>query len=251
MNTTRIKGDKSTATLRIGTSGFQYKHWKGVFYPEDIPQKRWFEHYAAHFDCVEINNTFYNLPEASTFDDWKQAAPAGFEYVLKYSRYGTHIKRLKDPDQHVDVFMERAERLGDRLGPILVQLPPNWHADAGRLDAFLQSTPAGRRWALEFRDPDWLRDEVFEVLTKHQAALVIHDQIDNHPRVRTAEWIYLRFHGVGDGGNYPHQALSAAARRIADDLAAGIEVYAFFNNDAHGYAVANAMDLRRYCSSRV
>ncbi len=240
---------KRKGTFRVGTSGWQYDHWKEVFYPDDLKKSEWFGYFARHFDTVEVNNTFYNLPKPGTFDDWLDAAPEGFTYVLKFSRYGSHIKRLKDPAGSIGTFLDRAGRLGEHLGPILVQLPPNWRADVERLDAFLDEAPKDRRWAVEFRDPDWLREEVFEVLRRHGAALCIHDMIADHPREITADWVYLRFHGDGGEGNwgdYPHQALSASARRIAGYLADGLDVWAFFNNDAHGYAVHNAMDLRRY-----
>jgi uncharacterized protein YecE (DUF72 family) len=234
------------AEVRIGTSGFQYDHWRGPFYPNDLPRRRWFEHYAERFNTVEINNTFYNLPKAETFDRWREQAPDGFLYVLKYSRYGTHIKRLKDPARHVDVFMERAARLEDHLGPILVQLPPNWHADVQRLAAFLDAVPREQRWAIELRDPDWLREEVYAVLGDHGAALCLHDMIDDHPRVVTAGFVYLRFHGDHYRGSYSPQALSGVARRIRGHLQDGRDVFAFFNNDEQAYAVENALDLRRY-----
>ena len=243
----------TTGTFRVGTSGYQYDHWQDVLYPEDVPKKRWFETYTETFDTVEINNTFYNLPKAETFDRWRERAPDGFLYVLKYSRYGTHMKRLKDPggpEGHVARFLERADRLGGLLGPVLVQLPPNWNADPERLDAFLDVAPDDHRWAVEFRDPDWFRDAVWEVLHRHDAALVIHDMLDDHPREVTADWVYLRFHGTADGmpygGNYSPQALSGAARRVQKHLAAGRDVFAFFNNDAEGHAVRDARNLRRY-----
>ncbi len=243
----------TTGTFRIGTSGYQYDHWQGVLYPEDVPKKRWFETYAETFNTVEINNTFYNLPKPETFDDWRERAPDGFLYVLKYSRYGTHMKRLKDPggpDGHVARFLDRADRLGDALGPILVQLPPNWGANPERLDAFLDVAPDDHRWAVEFRDPDWFRTEAWEVLRRHDAALVIHDMLEGHPRRVTADWVYLRFHGTADempyGGNYSPQALSGTARRVEKHLAAGRDVYAYFNNDAEGHAVRDALNLRRY-----
>ncbi|MFW6132533.1 MAG: DUF72 domain-containing protein [Planctomycetota bacterium] len=232
--------------LHVGTSGWQYRHWAGVFYPDDIPKKRWFEHYAATFDTVEINNTFYNLPKGETFDDWRRRAPEGFGFTLKFSRYGTHLKRLKDPSGTIGMFLDRAERLGEALGPILVQLPPNFNPDAERLAAFLDEAPRRHRWAVEFRNPDWLCERIYAVLRDHNAALVVHDLIDDHPHVATADWVYLRFHGAGDGGDYTPQALTASARRIKDHLSANRHVYAYFNNDAEGYAVANARDLRRY-----
>jgi uncharacterized protein YecE (DUF72 family) len=232
--------------LWIGTSGYQYDHWKGSFYPADLPKKQWFAHYAQHFDTVEINNTFYHLPEASTFDEWRDAAPGGFRYALKYSRYGSHMKRLKDPEGHIDMFMQRAERLGSLLGPILVQLPPRFRADPARLDAFLRAAPRTRQWVLEFRDRSWLCEEVYTVLETHQAALCIHDLLEDHPRRITAAFAYLRFHGVSYGGSYSPQFLTAEAQRIRGYLSQGLEVYAYFNNDAGGYAVRNALDLKRY-----
>jgi uncharacterized protein YecE (DUF72 family) len=131
--------------LWIGTSGYQYDDWRGRFYPEHLPKRQWFAHYAQHFDTVEINNTFYHLPGAGTFDEWRDAAPPGFRYALKYSRYGSHLKRLKEPEGHIGRFMAVAQRLGPLLGPILVQLPPHFNADAVRLDAFLRAAPHDRQ----------------------------------------------------------------------------------------------------------
>jgi uncharacterized protein YecE (DUF72 family) len=232
--------------LAVGTSGYQYDHWRGVFYPEGLPKDQWFAHYAEHFDTVEINNTFYHLPRAKTFDDWRRKAPGSFCYALKFSRYATHLKKLKDPEASVGLFMERAKRLGATLGPILVQLPPHWRADVDRLAAFLEAVPGDQRWAVEFRDPSWLCEAIYAVLRHHHAALCIHDLIPAHPRRLTADWVYLRFHGAGNGGDYSRQALAGAAQRIKRHLAEGRDVFAYFNNDAYGYAVSNAADLRRY-----
>jgi len=244
---------KRTGTFWIGTSGYQYDHWRGVLYPEGVPKRRWFDLYAEAFNTVEINNTFYHLPKAETFDAWRERAPAGFRYVLKYSRYGTHMRRLTGaggPDGHVARFLERADRLGPFLGPILVQLPPNWRANPERLDAFLSAAPDDHQWALEFRDPSWFSEEVWAVLRRYGAALVIHDMLEAHPREVTADWVYLRFHGTADempyGGNYSAQALSGVACRIKRHLAKGRDVYAYFNNDAGGCAVRDALRLRRY-----
>lgn len=238
---------KKIAEARIGTSGWQYDHWKGVFYPQDVRKKDWFKHYSASFDTVEVNNTFYHLPKALTFEHWREAAPKGFCYTLKFSRYGSHIKRLTEPKDTIGLFLERAEILGNLLGPILVQLPPHWPADVQRLADFLKATPRRRRWALEFRDPSWLSEEVFAVLRRHNAALCVHDLIPDHPHEVTADWVYFRFHGApAHDGNYSDAAMSAAAEEIRRHLAAGRDVYAYFNNDAHGYAVANAQTLRRF-----
>jgi uncharacterized protein YecE (DUF72 family) len=236
---------KGKGEFRVGTSGWQYEHWKGVFYPENLRRGDWFAHYAAHFDAVEINNTFYHLPAAGTFRSWRRAGPKGFCYALKFSRYGSHLKKLKAPAESIGKFLERAELLGDLLGPILVQLPPHWRKDPARLEEFLAAAPGRHRWAVEFRDPSWLCEEVFEMLHDHHAALCIHDLIAEHPYEITADWVYFRFHGASCGGNYPHQALSAFGRRIRGHLADGLDVHAYFNNDVHGYAVANARTLRR------
>jgi uncharacterized protein YecE (DUF72 family) len=228
-----------------------YDHWRGVFYPHAAPKHTWFEFYAQHFDTVEINNTFYSLPTPATFDAWRRRAPAGFCYALKFSRYGTHLKRLRQPRAAIDAFLPPARRLQDMLGPILLQLPPRWRADAQRLHDFLQQAPRRHRWAVEFRDRSWLCDEVYAVLRAHNAALCIHDLIEEHPRVRTADWVYLRFHGRHDGGSYTPQRLAAEARRIRNWLAAGADVFAYFNNDREGHAVRNARQLRAYVDTAV
>ena len=237
------------AVCRIGTSGYQYDHWEGPVYPKGLPRKKRFQHYAGTFDTVEINNTFYHLPSEKTFQSWRKAAPRSFLFVLKFSRYGTHMKKLKDPADTIGAFLERARHLEDRLGPMLVQLPPHWRADPERLDAFLEEAPDEHRWGVELRDPSWLIEEVYGVLRTHNAALVVHDMMEDHPREATADWIYLRFHGPGEAhyeGSYSPQALSGAARRIRRHLREGRDAFVFFNNDQHGHAVQNARDLKRY-----
>ena len=234
------------ATLRVGTSGFHYRHWRGTFYPKNLSSDGWLTHYATRFDTVEINNTFYHLPLARTFDAWRDAALTGFCYALKFSRYGSHVKRLKSPGGVIRRFLGRAERLHTFLGPILVQLPPNWRPHPDRLATFLKAAPRRHRWALEFRDRRWLCDEIFAILKAHGAALCVHDMIEKHPRRVTTGWVYLRFHGKQYGGSYSPQYLATRAREIQDYLADGLDVYAYFNNDRHGHAVRNALDLRRY-----
>ncbi|MGM0652589.1 MAG: DUF72 domain-containing protein [Bacillota bacterium] len=239
------------AVAYIGTSGYQYKHWQDIFYPKELPQRRWFSFYADHFDTVEINNTFYNLPEPATFEQWAAQAPEGFLYALKFSRYGTHMKKLKDPVEVINNFMERAGLLGKKLGPILVQLPPNWKANPERLKNFLKTVPGNHRFAIEFRDPSWLIDPVFRILEEQGAALCVHDMIKNHPDPVTTDWVYYRYHGIDYGGNYSHQKLAAEADHLAGHLSAGRDVYAYFNNDLEGYAVQNALDLQRYLKNRL
>jgi uncharacterized protein YecE (DUF72 family) len=236
--------------LRVGTSGYQYKHWKGSFYPKELPAREWFAYYTRYFDTVEINNTFYGLPSAETFSAWRKQAPPEFLYGLKFSRYGSHLKRLKDPRATIRNFLRPAARLGKFFGPILVQLPPNWRVDVDRLAAFLRAAPGSVRWAVEFRDASWLCEEIFTLLQNHNAALCIHDMINDHPRRVTADWIYLRFHGEHYGGSYTPAALAAYAEWVKQQLAEGKDVFAYFNNDAHGYAVTNAADLRFYVTGQ-
>lgn len=239
----RGAGERPRGAVHIGTSGWQYDSWRGRLYPAGLKPARFFEVYAQHFACVEVNNTFYRLPRAEVFEAWRDQAPPHFHFALKYSRFGSHMKKLADPEGHVSLFMSRAERLGGLLGPILVQLPPGFKVNPGRLDAFLEVARHHHPlWAVEFREPDWLCDEIFEVLRRHGAALCVHDMLRDHPREVTAGFAYLRFHG-GPTGNYSPRALAREAEGILDWLATGIEVWAFFNNDAEGRAVENAASL--------
>src|SRR5437764_11172520 len=159
--------------ITIGTSGWVYPHWKGLFYPRDLPSKEWFAYYAARFPTVEINNSFYRLPFEQTFRNWRAQAPPGFCYAVKASRYITHLKRLKDPKEPVHLFWSRAKLLGGRLGPVLFQLPPRFPADPARLEALLRALPIDMRAAFEFRDPSWGTGEVLGLLDKNGAAFVL------------------------------------------------------------------------------
>lgn len=234
------------STAFIGTSGYHYDHWREVFYPEGWPKKSWFEYYAKHFSSVEINNTFYHLPSADTLRQWHERTPPNFCYSLKFSRYGSHIKRLKDPENTVENFVKVAQYLGEFMGPILVQLPPKWKPAPERLDTFLETAPAQYRWCIEVRDERWLCDDVYAILQKHNSALCIHDLIDDHPHILSADWTYLRYHGRKYGGDYPDDVLRENAALIEQWLQHGMDVYAYFNNDAEGYAVRNAQDLKHY-----
>ncbi len=235
---------KAAAKIYIGTSGYQYTHWKGDFYPKELPVSKWFEHYSKFFDTVEINNTFYRMASAETFEGWRKAAPQGFCYVIKYSKYGSHNKKLKDPEGHVNYFLDRAVHLKETLGPILVQLPPNWKRNYKRLDDFLKETPKDLRWAVEIRDPDWFSDEFYELLRKHKASLVFHDMIKNHPREITADWIYMRFHGENYSGSYTEKELDKIAEEITEYKEGGKDVFVYFNNDLGGHAIRNALTLK-------
>lgn len=231
----------------IGTSGWVYDHWQGVFYPENLPQEAWFEHYAAHFQTVEINNTFYQLPEEDTFHAWREQAPEEFQYAVKANRYITHMKKLKDPEESVPDFLSRARLLEDHLGPILWQLPPNWYADPERLASFANLLPEDMGHAVEFRDPDWFQGEIRDILEEHALSFVIFSMPGlDCPRWTTADLIYLRFHGVEDRyqGRYGEEGLKPWAARIASWLEDGHKVRAYFNNDDRGFAVQDAQLLR-------
>lgn len=238
-----------TGRLRVGCSGYEYDGWRDVFYPPRLPRPRRFDFYAASFDTVEINTTFYRLPLAATFDNWRQRAPAGFCYALKLSRFGTHRKHLADPESWLPAFVERADRLGPMLGPVLVQLPPRWRANPERLDGFLRVAPSRLRWVVEVRDPSWLCEDVYGVLRAHGAALCIHDLLPRHPRTMTANWLYLRFHGPDAlgrryAGQYGAVRLASWVPWLREHLDAGRDAYAYFNNDLGAAAPRDAAALR-------
>jgi uncharacterized protein YecE (DUF72 family) len=230
--------------IHVGTSGWQYKDWRGVLYEDGLPQDRWLERYAQVFSVVEVNNSFYRLPERATFEGWRRRTPAGFTFVVKASRYLTHIKRLRDAEVSVKLFWERATGLGDKLGPVLFQLPPKFPADVARLREFLSSLPAEMEAAFEFRDPSWIRDEVFASLDRAGAAFVLADRPGfRGPLVVTGGWSYIRFHqGSRVGPDYRRDKLRRWAERIATLPAR--DVWAFFNNDHGGAAVRDALFLR-------
>ncbi|MCU1498984.1 MAG: hypothetical protein JWM47_2937 [Acidimicrobiales bacterium] len=239
-------------TARVGCSGWVYRDWRGLVYPEDVPQRRWFEVYAATFDTVEINNTFYRLPEPGKVRGWHDQAPPGFTYALKVGQYGSHRKKLKDPETWLPRHVERVAGLGAFHGPNLLQLPPRWHRDTARLRAFLDAAPPSIRWAVELRDASWLHEETFSVLADHGAALCIHDLLPDHPWERTTDWTYLRFHGPDAVahpyvGRYTGRRLHRPAERLRGWLREGCDVYAYFNNDHQ----ANAWHDARWLAARL
>jgi uncharacterized protein YecE (DUF72 family) len=232
--------------IRIGTSGWVYGHWRGVFYPAGLRQRDWFAFYARSFDTVEINNSFYRLPAAGTFEAWRRQAPPGFLYAVKASRYLTHLKKLKEPEAPLDRFFENAGNLGQTLGPVLYQLPPHWQVNLDRFEHFLGVLPAGRTHVVEFRDARWLSEEVFQLMERYGVAHCIHDM---HPlavplRI-TAPTVYVRFHGdMEHYGDYPLATLDAWAGRIVAWNHQHLDVFVYFNNDIFGYAVKNALALK-------
>jgi len=230
----------------IGTSGYVYNHWRSVFYPEGLPAGRWFEFYCRHFRTVEINNSFYRLPERSTFENWKKVSPRGFVFTVKVSRYITHMKKLKEPEKPLERFLGNASGLGKKLGPLLFQLPPNFKPNVERLKALLALRRRSARWVFEFRNSDWFKDEILAALRQAGAGFCVHDITGGCPAIATANFAYLRLHGgETNGGEYSEAVLQRWAGQINKWLAAGLDAFVYFNNDIHGYAVANARTLIR------
>jgi uncharacterized protein YecE (DUF72 family) len=233
--------------IRIGCSGWQYEHWRDDFYPAELPQSRWFAHYALHFDTVEINNSFYRLPPPETFARWREQAPPRFLYAVKASRFLTHMKKLKDPEDPVFRFFDSASKLGPNLGPVLYQLPPGWRLDLARLEHFLSVLPRGYRHTIEFRETSWYDDRVYELLARYGVALCLHDmQGSASGRLVVGPFIYMRFHhGTAKyGGRYPDDRLDEWADWLAERIGDGLDVFAYFNNDTGGHASRDAVRLR-------
>ncbi len=235
--------------IRIGTSGWVYNHWRGPFYPADLPASKMFAHYMKHFDTVEINNSFYRLPALETFEGWKANSPPGFLFAVKGSRYITHMKKLKDPGPSSEKFFDAVAGLGRKLGPILWQLPPFWQVNTERLDEFLAVLPRRKRYAFELRNETWFSEEVNAILRRRKAAFCIYDfDYRQSPRTVTTDWVYVRLHGP-DGkyaGSYSDDALREWARQFEAWSRERRDVYCYFDNDQAGYAVQNALRLREF-----
>ncbi|HXX53464.1 MAG TPA: DUF72 domain-containing protein [Thermodesulfovibrionales bacterium] len=233
--------------FNIGCSGFLYDHWKGVFYPEDLPKRRWFEYYCTKFSTVELNVTFYRLPDKETFTKWYKETPPDFVFSLKGSRFITHIKKLKAAAEPLDVFFSRALALKEKLGGVLWQLPPGLKADQGRLAEFLELlTPYGVRNAFEFREGSWISKKVATLLEKMNVCLCMADWpefLDDLPL--TTGFAYVRRHGRKGSYDtcYRTEELKADATRIRGYLRQRKDVFMYFNNDALGYAPQNASEL--------
>jgi uncharacterized protein YecE (DUF72 family) len=235
------------AEVRIGTSGWHYPHWKEVFYPRELEPERWLDYYRRHFDTAEINNSFYRLPQAGTLKDWKETVPDGFVFAVKASRYITHMKKLKDPRQPLSGFLQRAGELDGRLGPVLFQLPPRWHCNPERLEAFLRLLPKDGRFAFEFRDPSWFDDRVYSLLQEAGAAFCIYQLAGKmSPKEVTADFVYVRLHGPGGAyqGSYTVSDLSGWAGAFSAWARSGKDVYCYFDNDDSGHAPRNALRLK-------
>lgn len=238
-----------TCEIRIGTSGYHYKHWCGPFYPAKTSPGKMLEFYSQTFDTVELNNSFYRLPTDEAFDNWRESTPANFVFAVKASRFLTHQKKLKDPRSALDKLLPRATRLSQKLGPILFQLPPRWQVNPGRLEELLEALPRDLRCTFEFRDLSWIQPEINKLLARFRAAFCIYELAGyESPLTITADFAYVRLHGPGLAKYQDSYTISRLRRwskqieRWAKDLAA---IYLYFDNDQAGYAVRNALTFKR------
>ncbi|MFQ5825650.1 MAG: DUF72 domain-containing protein [bacterium] len=235
--------------INIGTSGWIYPHWRGCFYPENLPQKSWFQFYSRSFSTVEINNTFYRLPSERAVESWQRQAPKNFIYAVKASRFITHVKKLKEPKEGLQNFMERINLLGEHLGPVLFQLPPRWRPNLQRFETFLKTLTdfSSHLWVFEFRQLDWFAQDILDLLMHFKVGFCIHDMAGlDCPKAVTAKYVYLRFHGPSGAylGRYGQKTLQACAEFIKEQAKKGHEIYAYFNNDLGGAAVEDARTLK-------
>ncbi|HZS08747.1 MAG TPA: DUF72 domain-containing protein [Blastocatellia bacterium] len=234
--------------IHIGCSGWNYRHWRGRFYPEELAPGEWFDYYATVFDAVEINNTFYRLPAAETFRAWESQAPDGFLYAVKANRYLTHLKKLKDAKEPLERLLDRAVLLKSHLGPILYQLPSHWRLDRERLESFLDLLPAGLLHVLEFRDESWMVEEVFQLLERRGVSFCTHDLPGlKVPRQAIGPAAYVRFHGAAEKyrGSYPEPTLRGWWDWMREQVNDGKDLYVFFNNDAEAHAARDAQRLKQ------
>lgn len=240
------------ARLRVGTSGWNYRHWREIFYPRHLKQAQWLGHYATRFDTVEINSTFYRLPRPEYIERWYESVPEGFLFAVKGSRFLTHVKRLADSGESLDRFIDLIYGFGDKAGPLLWQLPPNMQRDEDRLAAFAGALPGGLRHAFEFRHQSWFTEKVMAILDNAGAALCLADHPERpQPLELTTDWTYIRFHyGAGADGSYSETQLGSWSERIKGYLESDMDVYAYFNNDWQGHAIDNATQLLAQSDSK-
>jgi uncharacterized protein YecE (DUF72 family) len=241
--------------IRIGTSGYHYRHWRGNFYPADLPMTGMLPYYLKYFDTLELNNTFYRLPTLPALDAWREAVPKNFLFAVKASRFLTHNKKLKDPQNALENFLPRAERLEKKLGPILFQLPPKWKINIERFDEFLAALPRKHRYAFEFRETSWITEPVLNLLQRYRAAFCIYEIAGYiSPLHVTADFAYVRLHGPTErkyAGSYSDKQLQHWAEWITEQQQHLRAIYFYFDNDQAGYAVQNASTLKRMISSRI
>ena len=233
--------------IHIGTSGWHYPHWVGPFYPQNLPSREFLSYYAQSFQTVEINNTFYHLPSPETREAWRKGTPKRFLFACKGSRFITHMKKLKDPQSSTRKFFEAVQVLGHKLGPVLFQLPPRWTVNLERLELFLEALPKHHRFAFEFRDESWFRQETYDVLRQYHAGLCLYHLAGRvSPIEVTADFVYIRLHGPADSyqGEYGMKGVRPWATRCVAWVQSGLEVFCYFDNDQAAYAVKDALKLR-------
>jgi uncharacterized protein YecE (DUF72 family) len=236
------------AEIWIGTSGYVYRHWRGgVFYPTGLPARNELTWYAGRFRTVELNNPFYRPPSRETWTRWAAAVPDDFLFAVKVTRVVSHYRRLRGTAEPLAAFLEQARVLGPKLGPLLVQLPPQLHLDQRTLETFLAELPRQERWVLEVRHPSWQVPEVYAALAATGVALCV--PVGGRVRpdlITTAPFTYVRMHGGrGDGGGFDDEELTAWARRLRAVARSGKDAYVYFNNDLGGHAPRNAERLRQ------
>jgi len=233
--------------IHIGTSGWSYAHWKGVFYPQGAAPDRFLAYYAQKFRTVELNNTFYQLPSEDAVKLWRETTGQDFIFAVKASRYLTHMKKLKDPEEGFEKFIRSVEPLGAKLGPILFQLPPRWRVNVERFADFIGILPPTFRYAFEFREASWFNPEVYGLMRDNNIAFCIYELAGHaSPREVTADVVYARLHGPAGAyqGSYPTQTLAGWAGAFSSWSRQGKEIYCYFDNDQAGYAAQNALQLQ-------
>jgi uncharacterized protein YecE (DUF72 family) len=239
--------NEGSGAVRIGCSGWVYRHWRGILYPEGLPQKRWFERYSEEFDTVEINASFYRLPLASTFDGWREKAPEGFCYAVKVNRFITHLKKLVGVEAALDEFVSLSRKLQHTLGPLLYQLPPSLKLDLDRLETFLKRVPGDLGNVFEFRNKAWYVPETYALLDRYGASFCVHDMPGSKTeRIAVGPIAYVRLHG-GEGkywGRYSDEGLLSWTDWILEQSREGRAVWCYFNNDIHGHAIHDAQTLK-------
>lgn len=234
--------------VHIGTSGWSYDHWKGTFYPDDLPKEKWLEYYTQKLNTVEINNSFYQLPEIGTLEGWSEEVPDSFIFSAKASRYITHMKKLKEPDESLEKMFDAFRALDSKLSYVLFQLPPNWKFNEERLRNFISLLPENLGFAFEFRDRSWINDTLYQILEENNITFCIYDIAGYQSPVKvTSDSVYVRLHGPSDEkykGCYSDQDLSEWADRAGEWTGSGREVFIYFDNDEQGFAPQNAVQLK-------
>jgi uncharacterized protein YecE (DUF72 family) len=239
--------DSMAVKYYVGCSGWHYEHWRGLYYPRDLPKPKWLSFYAQQFDTVELNNSFYRLPSEKAFKTWQDSTPGNFIFAVKVSRFITHVRRLRNVGAAVEDLLSRAASLKEKLGPLLYQLPPSMKRNDELLESFLYTLPSEYQHVIEFRQKSWIDERVFDILRRHSVGLCVFDMPGfSCPLVATSDFAYIRFHGSEGlySSSYSDEELAQWAQRIAR-LGETVKVsYIYFNNDAEAFAVGNAIKLK-------